>query len=200
MKRKATCDIELPPLKHHNLVVKATPKPPKSPSRSKPKQQVNDVVQHVKFEDHQQRHDSEGDINNEDPTYASSEDKFEAQLSKQASDEATPSVEPPISKELECDTLGTTSDENNEEAFHVVRHQRSSKHVIEPSATRNLTHKEIEERAWRQPKFKFLHDNLDFFPSPPMPVGVCVTYILITEAIVQWMPKELIEDPQFCIQ
>ena len=46
-KRKAIDSIDLPSLKHHFLVVKATSKPPKSPSRSKPKWKVKCVPQCV---------------------------------------------------------------------------------------------------------------------------------------------------------
>ena len=96
------------------MVVKASPKLAKSPSRSKLKRQVKNVIQRVKFEEHQHGHNYEGHNNNNDPTNASSEDKFEAQSPKEASDEATFTVEPSISKELECVTLGTTSDEDYE--------------------------------------------------------------------------------------
>ena len=179
------------------MAVKAAPKPPKSPSNSKPKHRVKGVVQRVKFEEHQHEHDSKGHSHSEDPTDASSEDKFKAQSPREASNVPTATVEPPISKELECISLGTTS---NEEAFHVVRHPRPSKHIIQPPTTRNLTCKEIEERAWQKAKLKFLDGNLNLLPPPPVPVKVNVIYVLITEAPVQWMPKELVEDPQSCIQ
>ena len=197
IKRKAKGNIELPPLKRRNLVVKAAPKPPKPPSHSKPKRRVKGIVQRAKFEELEHEHDSEGHGHSEDPTDASSEDEFKAQSPRKPSVVPTPTVEPPISKELEYISEGTTS---NEKAFHVVRHPRSSKHVIQPPATRILTREEIEERAWRKAKLKFPDGNFDHVPPPPVPIKASVIYVLITEAPVQWMPKELVEDPQSCIQ
>jgi hypothetical protein len=128
--------------------------------------------------------DSKGYSDSEDSTDASSEDNIIVQSPKEASDVYTPAVEPQISKELGCTSLGTTSDE---EAFHVVRHQRAFKHVIQPTTACNLTRKEIEERAWWNAKFKFSDDNIDVLPCPPAPVEVSVIYVLITEAPVQWI-------------
>ena len=164
MKKKATGDIELPLPKHRNLAVKATPKPPKSPSRSKIKRRVKNVVQRVKFEEHQYEHDSEGHNNSEEPTDASSEDNFEAQSPREPSDKATPTLEPSTSKELECVTLDTTSDEEDEEAFHVVTHSRSSKQVIQPPATCNLTRK---NGRGGKPSLSFLMATLIFFLLRP---------------------------------
>jgi hypothetical protein len=127
VKRKTTDDIELAPPKYRNLVVKATPKPPKSPSRSKPRQRTKAVIQRMKFEEPQQADDSERYSDSEDPTYASFEDNIEVQSPKEASDIHAPAVEPQISKELGCTSLGTTFDK---EVFHVVKHQRASKYVI----------------------------------------------------------------------
>ena len=164
MKKKATGDIELPPPKHRNLAVKAAPKPPKSPSCSKAKRWMKNVVQRDKIEEHQHGHDSKRHNNSEDPTYASSEDKFKAPSPRKASDEATPTVESPISKELECVTLSTTSDKEDEEAFHVVRHPQSSKQVIQPPATRNLTRK---NGRGGKPNLSFLMaTSIFFFLSP----------------------------------
>ena len=86
---------------------------------------------------------------------------------------------------------------SEEEAFHVVRHPRPSKQVIQPPITRNLTCKEIEERAWRNAKLKF-PDGKNDLPPPPEPVELSVIDILITEALIEWMPKKLVEDPQSC--
>lgn len=77
VKRKTTDDIELPLPKHRNLVVKASPESPKSPSRSKPKWRAKTVVQRVKFEEPQQGDDSERHSDNVNSTYASSEYNIE---------------------------------------------------------------------------------------------------------------------------
>ena len=196
MKRKAVDVIDLLPLKHRNLAVKATPKPPKSPSRRRPKQKVKCVPQRVKFEEHQDGHDSEGYGDSEEFADVSSEDHSDSHSPREANDEATPMVAPLVSKELEYISLGTLSDD---EALHVVRHPKPSKHVIQYDATCNLTRKEVEERAWRKAKLKFLDGNLGNILSPLVPVEINGIYILITEASIQWMPKELVEDPQSCI-
>lgn len=111
-KKTATNAIEPLPLKHRNLTVKVAPKPPKSPSRSIPEQRVKYVVQCVKFEEHQ-GHDYEGHDGSKKFADASSEDGSEAQSPKEATDEDTPVVEPPISAELQYIILGTTSDERH---------------------------------------------------------------------------------------
>ena len=112
MKKTATNAIEPLPLKNCNLIVNVAPKPPKSPSRSIPEQRVKYVVQCVKFEEHQ-GHDYEGHDGSKIFADASSEDGSEAQSPKEATDEDTPIVEPPISAEMQYIILGTTSDERH---------------------------------------------------------------------------------------
>ena len=63
-----------------------------------------------------------------------------------------------------------------------------------------LTRKDIEERAWIKAKTKFPDGNPTCIPPPPTPVDISGLYILITEVDVDWMPKDLINDPHGCIQ
>jgi hypothetical protein len=194
VKRKTTDDLEFPPLKHHNLAVKSGPKPLRSPTRSKPRLRAKAVIQCVKFEE---MDDSEGHSDSGDSMDASSENHIEVQSPKEVSNVPAPAVELQNSKRPGCTSLGATSDA---EAFHIVRHSRVSKHVVQPPIAHNLTRKELEDRVLWNAKVKFIDDNLDVLLPPPAPVEVNVIYVLITEAPVQWMPKELIEDPVSCIQ
>lgn len=94
------------------------------------------VPPRVKFDEHQERRDSKEHGDSDNFGDASSEDHSDSHSPREANDEATPAVAPPVSKELEYISLGTSSDE---EAFHVVRHPRPSKRVIQHDITRNLT-------------------------------------------------------------
>lgn len=48
-------------------------------------------------------------------------------------------------------------------------------------------------------RLKFLDGNSTCVPPPPTSVDISGLYILITEVDIDWMPKDLIEDPQACI-
>ena len=63
-----------------------------------------------------------------------------------------------------------------------------------------LTRDKIEERARLKAKLKFPDGNHVCIPPPPTTVDISGLYILITKADNDWMPKDLIEDPQACIQ
>lgn len=73
----------------------------------------------------------------------------------------------------------------------MVKHKRSE---------RVLTRKDIEERAWVRARLKFPDGNFVCTPPPPTPIDISGLYILITEVDIDWMPKDLIRDPEACIQ
>ena len=90
------------------------------------------------------------------------------------------------------DVCSTSPDTTSEEGdFLVVKHSR---------AMRALTRKGIEERAWVKARLKFHDGNFACAPPPPTHVDVSGLYTLITEVNVEWMPKDLLNDPQACLQ
>jgi len=130
VKRKATEHLDLPPPKYCNLAVKAAPKPPRSPTRSKPRRRAKAVIKCVKFEE---ANDSEAHSDSGDSTDASFKNHNELE-------DRAPAVEPQNSKEFGCTILGAFFDE---EDFYVVRHSRVSKLVIQPNTARSLLRKEL---------------------------------------------------------
>ena len=88
-----------------------------------------------------------------------------------------------------CSTSRETTFEEGD--FRVVRHHR---------LRRTLTRDKIKERAWVKARLKFPDGNSTCVPPSPTSVNISGLYILITEVDIDWMPKDLIKDPQACIQ
>jgi hypothetical protein len=74
--------------------------------------------------------------------------------------------------------------------FRIVTYKRTP---------RALTRKDVEERAWVKAKLKFPEENFKCIPPPPPPVEVSGLFILISEVDIDWMPKDLLNDPQGCM-
>ena len=90
------------------------------------------------------------------------------------------------------DVLTTSPDATSEEGnFRVVRHSPPK---------RVLTRKDVEERAREKAMLKFPDGNSKSAPPPPAPVDCYGLYTLITEVNVDWLPKELLTQPQACLQ
>ena len=98
----------------------------------------------------------------------------------------------------ECDTphvatlhsLETRSTSDSDD-FRIVSQKRFD---------RGLVRKDVEEPAWIRAKLKFPEENFKCIPHPPKPVEVSGLYILITEVDIDWMPKDLLNDPQGCMK
>lgn len=74
--------------------------------------------------------------------------------------------------------------------FRIVEHSR---------VKRALTRAEVEECAWATSTLKYPDGNASCVPPPPTPVDKSALYILLTETKNDWMPKELIDNPDDCI-
>ena len=117
-----------------------------------------------------------------------SEDQCQERSEKEDSDNNARADAARNSKEARSTSPDTISEEGD---FRVVRHS---------PAVRSLTRKDIEERAWVKAKLKFPDGNSACASPPPAPVDVSGLYTLITEVNVDWMPKDLLNDPQGCLQ
>ena len=98
----------------------------------------------------------------------------------------------------ECDTpllalvhSPETGEGSDSDGFRIASYHRQE---------RGLTRNDIEQRAWVWAKLKFPEENLKSVPPPPTPVEVSGLYILISEVDIDWMPKDLLNDPQGCMQ
>ena len=58
----------------------------------------------------------------------------------------------------------------------------------------------IITRSWEEARLKFPDSTHVCTLKPPTPVDVSGLYILLTEVDINWMPKELLDDPDGCIQ
>ena len=114
-----------------------------------------------------------------------SEKQSSATSAKEDNDNDTPPVAAPTSPDIRSTSRETTSEGRD------FNHHHSGG---------ILTRDKIEERAWLKAKLKFLDGNHVCIPPPPTVVDISGLYILITEVDNDWMPKDLIEDPQACIQ
>jgi hypothetical protein len=144
--------------------------------------------QHVTFTELEDSEEHEVLAKSEDQLDKYFEEHLEMRSKKKDKEEDTSSVSSPNSTNVRCTYLDTTS---NEGTFRVIRHRPSM---------RTLTRKDIEERAWINARVKFPDGHHACVPPPPTPVDISGLYILITEVDVDWMPKDLINDPQGCIQ
>lgn len=75
-----------------------------------------------------------------------------------------------------------------------VKHE----HIPHSHQPQPLSRNELEEQAHRKATTLFYADIE--MVSPPPPIAVHGLYILITETSGKWVPKELIEDPNACMQ
>ena len=116
-------------------------------------------------------------------------DCFEGQSSptsaKEDNDDDTPPVATPTSPDIRSTSRKTTSE------GHDFNHHHFG-HI--------LTRDKIEEQEWLKARLKFPNESPICIPPPPTSDDISRLYILITEVDNDWMPKDLIEDPQACIQ
>ena len=187
-KRKAEDDLQLPPSKYHNIDTNVVPKSQVWSLHNKPRPKMKIAPQHVKFTDAEDSEEQEVLAKCEGQLDKHSEEHLEMPSKKEDKAEDTSSVSSPNSPNVRCSYLDTTSDEDT---FHVIRHRPTM---------RTLTREDIEERAWVKARVKFPDGDYICVPPPPTPVDISGLYILITEVDVDWMPKDLINDPQGCIQ
>lgn len=98
----------------------------------------------------------------------------------------------------ECDTLPAATQPSHE--ISEAEDSRDFRIVSHRPPDDSLTRKEVEERAWARAKLKFPEEIFKCIPPPPTPVEVSGLYILITEVDIDWMPKDLLNDPQGCME
>ena len=77
--------------------------------------------------------------------------------------------------------------------FRVVSHV----HVLQPPSS-TLSREEVEEQAWSNATQLF--EQVKDIEVPPPQVDINGLYILITETGYKWVPKELVDDPDACMQ
>ena len=94
---------------------------------------------------------------------------------------------PPVATQISLETLSASDSDD----FRIVTHKRCH---------RGLTRKIVEERAWIKAKLKFPEEKLKCIPPPPPPVEVSGLFILLSEVDIDWMPKDLLNDPQGCME
>ena len=169
-----------PPRKAQNLGVKATEKISKSPPSSECGLNANKQPSRVIISS------SAEDLNS-----ASSHSEFES-----TTEEATPN-----------------SQKNGFGEFCVVKHDHvfcvqpshedviHAQHLLELVQPRFLSREECKQQAHEEATILFnLHNVYNEIGSPPEPIPVNGLYILITETGEQWVSKDLLDDPDACMQ
>ena len=117
-----------------------------------------------------------------------SEGQAQEPSEKETTDNDTPRDTTQNSMDIRSVFPDTESDEGD---FRIVRHTRP---------VRPLTRKDVEERARDKAKRKFPDGNSASAPPPPTPVDVSALYTLLTEVKTPWFPKELLTQPQACLE
>ena len=179
-KREREDVLHLPNSKRRKIRTTAAPKPQQEvPCRvSRSRASHEDSV--VEIQDSPEP-DASGD--NDNHMEVADEGHSQGKLAKNDNDSDTPPV-------ATRDSLEIPSDSDCDD-FCVVKHMRSE---------RGLTRKDVEERAWVRAKLKFPEGTLKCSPPPPTPVEISGLYILITEVDIGWLPKDLLNEPQACMQ
>jgi hypothetical protein len=85
-------------------------------------------------------------------------------------------------------------DPNAEDGFRIVRHTD----VVEVSPPQPMSRRDIERNAWAEAVRLYRPTNVILCPPPS--VDIHGLYILIAETDAQWAPKELLDDPDACMQ
>ena len=184
-KRKADDVIQTPREKRHHSAGSAANTPrsqgPCMVSRSRDSQ----IVMHVEFQEPELQQLGE---DSDDHMQDCDEGQDQEPSEKEDSATDTPRDTAGNSVDVKSTSPDTTTEEGD---FCVVRHS---------PAKRNLTRKDVEERARDKVRSKFPDGNSASAPPPPTPVDVSGLYTLITEVNVDWLPKGLLTDPQACLQ
>ena len=128
-----------------------------------------------------QEHDASAD--SDDHMADGSEQQSPGPSVNDESEEDTPPVVHRDSPEVRSTSEG--------DGFCVVKHKRSE---------RVLTRKDIEERAWVKARLKFHDNKFNCNPPPPPPVQINALYILMSEVDIDWLPKDLLNEPEACMQ
>ena len=140
---------------------------------------------HVKFQETKYEEVSE---DSEEHTDDCSQEQLQDRTEKSESDNDTTPDTVPHSCDMRSSSPQTVSEEGD---FRVVRHS---------PPVRALTRKDVEDRAWVKANAKFPAGDTASAPPPPTPVEVSGLYTLITEVKCDWMPLELLDDPQACME
>lgn len=140
---------------------------------------------HVKFQETKYEEVSE---DSEEHTDDCSQEQLLDRTEKSESDNDTTPDTVPHSCDMRSSSPQTVSEEGD---FRVVRHS---------PPVRALTRKDVEDRAWVKANAKFPAGDTASAPPPPTPVEVSGLYTLITEVKCDWMPLELLDDPQACME
>ena len=180
--RKAEDVLPQPSAKHRKVRAISAPNPHVLPPCKTSRSAVKSKSLHVSFQDTEEKevsHDSDNHM------VEGSQEQSSATSAKEDTDDDTPPVAAPTSPDIRSTSRETTSEGRDFNHRH---------------CDRILTRDQIEERARLEAKLKFPDGNPVCIPPPPTAVDISGLYILITEVDNDWMPKDLIEDPQACIQ
>ena len=187
-KRKSAGVFPLPNAKHRKIPASPAHKPQAELPCKTSRSAVKPVLLRVQFQDTDDTEEKDASDDKDDEVVDVSEEQSSATSAKEYSDDDTPPVSAPKSVDIHCTSRDTTSEEGD---FRVVKHHHSV-----PTITRAM----VEERAWVEARLKFPERNSASRPAPPTFVDMSGLYILITEVDIDWMPKDLLEDPRACIQ
>jgi hypothetical protein len=183
-KRKLDVEIQVPILKCRNMAAIVAPKTHVEPLCKISRSQVSPLPSSEKNQDTKDTQETSDDS---EEVQACSEDHSDSPSRKEDSDDDTPPVPAATVVDIPTSSPGTSSEGGD---FKVVRHSPPKQ---------ALTREDVEERAWAKAKLKFPDGDSSCVPPPPTPVDQSELYILIAEVEVDWMPKDLIEDPDACI-
>ena len=184
-KRKADDDLQVPSPKHRNMAATGAPKTHVQPLCKMSRSAVSPLPFCEKkhhTEDTQDASDASDEVED------CSEEQSDSPSGKEASDDDTLPLPAATVVDIPTSSPGTTSEEGD---FKVVMYY-PAKHT--------LSRKDVEDRAVAAAMLKFTDGDSSCVPPPPTPVDQSGLYILIAEVAIDWMPKDLIEDPDACIQ
>ena len=177
-KRKSEDVLQSPPSKRRHISHSAAPKQQLEGPCRQSRSRVSPKPMHVKF---QVTHELSNDTDEQS-------DASESQREEKDDNEIETS---PYTGRVSCDGRSSSPETTSADGeFRVVTHI---------PAVPILTRKDVEERAWVEARRKFPVGNSASVPPPPTPVEVSGIYTLITEVNVDWLPKELLKDPQGCL-
>ena len=178
-KRDSEDDLHLSSLKRRKLTSTTAPKPqievPCKMSRSRVSHEEDEMKK-------QEIQDPLASAESDDHTAEGSHQQSAGPSIKDESEEETPPVVHRDSPEVRSTSEGA--------GFCVVKHKRSE---------RVLTRKDIEERAWVKARLKFPDNKPNCHPPPPPPEQVNALYILLSEVDLDWLPKDLLNEPEVCM-
>ena len=184
-KRKCEDVLQSPPSKRRHIANSVAPKQQLEGLCKISQSRVSPKRMHLKF---QKTTTQELSDDSDERTEDASDSLCEEREVKDVSDINTPPDTARNSGDVRSTSLETASVDGE---FKVVKHN-----AVVPV----LTRKDVEDRAWAEARLEFPNANSACIPPPLTPVDVSGLYTLITEVKVNWLPKELLSDPQGCLE